>query len=57
MGCVCAKNAPHSFNKINSLHPGVIHSKNSSELKSDSGIVDHILHESEHFYSIKELNE
>ena len=51
------ENVKKIYNKINSLHPGVIHSKNSSELKSDSGIVDHILHESEHFYSIKELNE
>ena len=45
------------FDKINPTHPGVIHSKNSSELKYDSGIVDHILHQSEHFYSIRELNE
>jgi SAM-dependent methyltransferase len=45
------------YNKINPYHPGVIHTKNSSELKYDSGIVDHILHQSEHFYSIRELNE
>ena len=51
------ENIKKIYNKISPLHPGVIHSKNSSELKSDSGIVDHILHESEHFYSIKELNE
>jgi len=44
------------FNKINPAHPGVIHTKNSSELKYDSGIVDHILHQSEHFYSIREFN-
>lgn len=45
------------YNKINPSHPGVIHTKNSSELKFDAGIVDHILHQSEHFYSIRELNE
>jgi SAM-dependent methyltransferase len=44
------------YDKINPLHPGVIHTKNSSELKHDSGIVDHILHQSEHFYSIKEFD-
>lgn len=45
------------YDKINPSHPGVIHTKNSSELKFDAGIVDHILHQSEHFYSIRELNE
>ena len=45
------------YDKIHPSHPGVIHTKNSSELKFDAGIVDHILHQSEHFYSIRELNE
>ena len=45
------------YDKINPSHPGVIHTKNSSELKYDAGIVDHILHQSEHFYSIREFNE
>jgi SAM-dependent methyltransferase len=51
------ENVKKIYDKISPTHPGVIHSKNSSELQYDSGIVDHILHESEHFYSIKELNE